>query len=81
MSRRLLNAYHESHVKKEQKPCPFCGNTLPEEFAVRREESVIKFTDRPDLITDYYSFSCSCGAQGPHGYTKEEAYNNWNRRK
>lgn len=62
------------------KACPFCSNTLPEEFAIRLETDTIFTNQQKRVETNYYSFACSCGAQGPHGYTKEEAVENWNRR-
>jgi Lar family restriction alleviation protein len=62
-------------VKEQMKPCPFCGNTNKDEFAIH---SHIHNHYR-DLVI--YNACCSCGATGPDMDTKEEAVERWNKRR
>ena len=59
------------------KPCPF-GCVLDEdEIGIFKGEDRYPWADRPIY---YYQVACSCGALGPHGYTREEAIVRWNGR-
>jgi len=60
---------------KVRKKCPFCGNTDEEEFLLGKTDTHYAF-DR-----HYWFIVCSCGAQGPHGLTPEEADELWDKRK
>ncbi len=65
----------------KNKSCPFCGNMLPEEFAIRTDPKEISRGSKKPMIVLFYSFNCSCGASGPDAYTRQEAIDKWNRRK
>lgn len=56
-------------------PCPFCHQSHPEELRIGKEELPVV----GDIYATVYFAACSCGAQGPHGETPEEALERWNR--
>jgi Lar family restriction alleviation protein len=62
-------------AENELKPCPFCGNDNEDEFAILSANygfMTVRFV---------HNVSCSCGAKGPDGDTREKAIERWNRRK
>jgi hypothetical protein len=63
-------------IQLKPDPCPFCGNTYDDEFAITGTDSAI--TGKPHKV---FNFSCSCGAFGPDSDSKEEAVASWNKRK
>ncbi len=68
-------------MTKEQfdrlEPCPW-GCALDEnEINIRTDKYTICMSDK---VYKSYAVSCSCGAQGPHGDTPEEAIELWNKR-
>ena len=65
---------------EEPIPCPFCGNTLPMEFAIEVFTDIHYTKAMKKWKTTYYYHSCSCGARGPQCYSREEAIQKWNRR-
>jgi Lar family restriction alleviation protein len=62
-------------VENELRACPFCGNNDEDEFVLLSENE--GFME----VRFIHNVSCSCGAQGPRGDTKQEAIERWNRRK
>lgn len=60
--------------------CPFCGNTVPIEFAIELFISIYYTLTNKKIEQTFYYSSCSCGARGPQCYSREEAIQKWNRR-
>jgi len=57
------------------KPCPFCGNSDPEEIAMIHD--TVQHVWGPQ---EKHNVTCSCGATGPDANTKEEAIQKWDGR-
>jgi Lar family restriction alleviation protein len=52
--------------------CPFCGNTDQKKLVIDVRYRVFS--------SEFYFVTClSCGAQGPHACTHEEAVDRWNK--
>jgi hypothetical protein len=57
-------------------PCLFCGNTEAQEMAFMKQEFPHDINNW--TMSTLFRVSCSCGAEGPNGTTKEEAVDKWN---
>jgi wobble nucleotide-excising tRNase len=65
-------------VKEQMLPCPFCGNTNKEEFAVGLSLRTT-FDDEGRMFPHkVFNACCSCGAKGPNTDSEEEAVEKWN---
>jgi hypothetical protein len=66
-------------------PCPFCGGG-PDDLQLVGNGSEGFFDgdcthpNAPDCLCTYYVDCMGCGAEGPHGVTRLEAAEGWNRR-
>ncbi len=65
-------------------PCPWGCKLDENEVAIMKEDYPVMAGPGlgifPPQIHSRFSVCCSCGAQGPHGNTQEEAIERWNRR-
>ena len=63
------------------------SNLKPYPFGCKLDENEItigvdkEYYPWAESVLVHFRVSCSCGAQGPHGWTHEEAVERWNKRR